>query len=190
MTKKPLIKGIGKLNVDLVFDKLPRLPEPGEELYAASFEPLLGGGVPSMLYHAASFGAEIELLTYIGKGYFSEFVREKLAEKRIAYRNLMPDGATGSGINVTSVMLTPGERSFVTCSDEYTASDSEVYLYLKDADAVIVEYGKYLDVYKKLRRSGKILIGDFGYSPDMDINEMSEYLEVLDYYLPNEIELD
>lgn len=188
MSKKPLIKGIGKLNVDLVFDKLPRLPEPGEELYAASFEPLLGGGVPSMLYHAASFGAEIELLTYIGKGYFSEFVREKLAENRIAYRNLMPDGATGSGINVTSVMLTPGERSFVTCSDEYTASDSEVYLYLKDADAVIVEYGKYLDVYKKLRRSGKILIGDFGYSPDMDINEMSEYLEVLDYYLPNELE--
>ena len=119
MTKKPLIKGIGKLNVDLVFDKLPRLPEPGEELYAASFEPLLGGGVPSMLYHAASFGAEIELLTYIGKGYFSKFVREKLAEKRIAYRNLMPDGATGSGINVTSVMLTPGERSFVTCSGEW-----------------------------------------------------------------------
>ena len=39
-----LIAAIGKINVDLVFGGLKRLPDTGEELYSESFDVLLGGG--------------------------------------------------------------------------------------------------------------------------------------------------
>ncbi len=190
MNKTPLIKGIGKINVDLVFGGLDRLPLPGEELYSDSFDPLLGGGVPSMLYHAASFGARTELITYIGKGFFSGFVTEKLSEKGIAYRNVSPASAKDSGINVTAVMLTPGERTFVTRSEDHTASEQLVFESVKDADLVIAEYGKYAGVYEKIRAAGKPVVGDFGYSPDMDLTEMSRFLRLTDYYLPNRQEAE
>lgn len=189
-TKRPLIKGIGKINVDLVFDGLKRLPSPGEELYASSFEPLLGGGVPSMLFRAAAFGAETELVTYIGKGFFSKFSETALNGKGIKYFNLLPESYPGSGINVTAVMLTPGERSFVTCSDDFTASDDDVYRLLRGADVVLAEDGKYLDVYKKLRSEGAVVIGDFGYSEEMSLEKPNPSLDAIDYYLPNSLEAE
>ena len=80
-----LIAAIGKINVDLVFGGLKRLPDTGEELYSESFDVLLGGGAPASLYAAASLGASVRYVGYLGKSFFAPFVEKELAAKGIPF---------------------------------------------------------------------------------------------------------
>lgn len=181
-----LIAAIGKINVDLVFGGLKRLPDTGEELYSESFDVLLGGGAPASLYAAASLGASVRYVGYLGKSFFAPFVEKELAAKGIPFENVY--AGNGSGINVTCVMPVGGERSFVTYSDESVADEDRVYEALKGASVVIAEYGKYLSVYRRLKREGAVVAGDFGFDENMDINAYAETLKAMDYYFPNEKE--
>ena len=180
------IAAIGKINVDLVFGGLKRLPNTGEELYSESFDVLLGGGAPASLYAAAAFGAKIRYAGYLGRSFFAPFIEKELAAKGIPFENVYT--GTGSGINVTCVMPVSGERSFVTYSDESAADEKRVYEALKGASVVIAEYAKYLSVYRRLKKEGALIAGDFGFDENMDINAYAETLKLLDYYFPNEKE--
>lgn len=181
-----IIAAIGKINVDLVFGGLRRLPESGEEIYSESFDVLLGGGAPATLYAAAAFGAEVRYAGYLGKSFFAPFIEKELAAKGIPFENVY--SGQGSGVNVTAVMPIADERSFVTYSDESAADETRVYETLKGASVVVAEYGKYLSVYRRLKREGAVIAGDFGFDESMDITAYAETLKTLDYYFPNEKE--
>lgn len=183
---KNTVAGVGMINVDLVFSGLKRLPEAGEELFAGDFSVRLGGGVPSSLYAAKRFGADIKFAGYLGESFFSDFILKELAAKEIPFINLMK--GAGSGINVTAVMPVGNERTFVTRSEPCNADSEAVYAALSGSAVVIAERGKYLDVYRELKKEGSVIVGDFGYDENMNIREYRDTLEVLDYYFPNERE--
>ena len=50
------IAGAGLTNVDLLYQDMPRLPEPGEEIYTDKFSLQLGGGLPATLINIGRLG--------------------------------------------------------------------------------------------------------------------------------------
>ena len=104
--------GVGVLNCDLLFSGLSRLPVEGEEIYAKGFDMQLGGGLPATLIHLARLGVPVDFSTFLGEGRISRFIRELLDQSGAKYRNLYQ--GTGEPVTVTSVLILPTDRTFVS----------------------------------------------------------------------------
>lgn len=183
------IAGNGKTNTDILYSGLSRLPEMGEEIYSEGFSMLLGGGVPGTMVNLARLGIETHISTWLGTDNFSRFVSGEYEKYGVTVENLY----TGSGrlpLNITSAMITPEDRTFVTYGPEPEYNDYELErIYKASTSAKIVEIQNgCLGVYKKLKKEGTILVLDTGYSEDMSFNMYKDYIELADYYVPNQKE--
>lgn len=182
------IGGVGHTNIDLIYADLARLPAIGQEVFAKKFEMHLGGGVPATLVNTARLGLPSKLLTFLGDDFFSNFAKRSLAEFGAETVNLYQ----GSRIPVvlTSVMVCDQDRSFVSYRDDGLAEEypmEEVYRNLHGAKIVDMHVG-FLDVYRRLKEEGTILVFDTGWEDDLSIEKYKEYLKLADYYLPNQKE--
>lgn len=178
------IAGLGKINVDLIFGGLPRLPEVGEELYAKSFGTYLGGGTPATLIALARLNVPVLLGTYLGQDMFSAFAGKELNAAGIELCNLY--SGDGIPVNVTAVMLTPGDRTFATNNEIEGLSlrDKEFIDSLTDVKVAIMKLDN-PDIYRKLKENGVKLVLDPGYDCNMSLDRYGEFLRLADYYLPN-----
>ena len=68
--------GAGSINVDLLFEGMPRIPNEGK-LFARGFSLQMGGGVPATLLNLSGLGVPVRILTGLGEDMFSEFARRK-----------------------------------------------------------------------------------------------------------------
>lgn len=180
------IVGIGKTNVDLVYSGLPRLIGEGEELYSEGFEILLGGGYPATLAHLRKLGEQTSFITYLGKDMFSSFAKAELEAKGIEVTNVYEGDKIP--VNVSTVMITPEDRSIATYTTAYHStaeSEAEVYNASKGADVVLMEALEHLDVYKKLKAEGAILVFDTGWDDELTMDKYGDYVKLADYYTPN-----
>lgn len=183
------IAGCGKTNTDILYAGLPRLPEMGEELYSEGFALKLGGGVPGTMINISRLGIPVKVSTWLGDDMFSRICREEYAKAGCEVNNLY----TGSGelpLNITSAMITPEDRTFVTYGPVPKYNDYELEaIYNASKGAKIVEIqDSCLEVYKKLKQEGSILVLDTGYTDDMSFEKHREYIELADYYTPNQKE--
>lgn len=183
------IAGNGKTNTDILYAGLPRLPETGEELYSQGFALKLGGGVPGTMINIARLGIPVKVSTWLGNDMFSEFCSQEYKKAGCKVVNLY----TGEGelpLNITSAMITPEDRTFVTYGPEPKYSDFELeQIYKASTGAKIVEVQNgCLEVYKKLKKEGTILVLDTGYTEDMSFEMYKDYIEIADYYTPNQKE--
>lgn len=178
--------GAGSINVDLLFEGLPRIPNEGEELFARGFSLQMGGGVPATLLNLSGLGVPVRILTGLGEDMFSEFARRRFDEFGATPYNLA-EGESGLPLNITAAILTPSDRTFVSYTDGLNASADRVYEAAKGAK--VVEMGRdYLPAYRKLKSEGTILVLDTGWDDDMSLDSYREYLELADYYTPNQKE--
>lgn len=182
------IAGTGKTNVDILYAGLSRLPEVGEELYSSGFKLCLGGGVPGTMVNLGRLGVPVKTATWLGLDMFSDFVSNEYRENGVEITNLYNGGELP--LNITSAMITPEDRTFVTYGPE-PENNSEVldgiYNMSKGAKAVEIQ-DSYLEVYRKLHDEGAILVLDTGYTCDMSFEKLKEYIELADYYVPNQKE--
>lgn len=184
-----LIKKIGAVsmtNVDLVYKGLPRWMREGEELYSEGFEMLLGGGYPATLIHLAGLGFECKLCTYLGKDVFSEFACREMRSYGLEPVNVYR--GSGVGVNLSTVMLTPGERTIAT----YTAgkascaeTEEKIYNALKGSELVLAEPLKHAEVYGRLKDEGAVIVLDTGWDDELGYEKYGEYLKLADYFTPN-----
>ncbi|MDD3947019.1 MAG: carbohydrate kinase family protein [Clostridia bacterium] len=177
------VAGVGRLNVDLIYQGLPRLPEEGEEVYTDGFYMGLGGGIPGSLVSLARLGVSVRLGTWLGNDYVSDFARARLAEEGIVPTNLYR-GET-IPVNVTSAMITPKDRTFVTFGSVASEADSEdVYHACRGTDFVLMQLGCH-DAYRKLKQEGATLLLDPGYDSGMTLEKYADSIALADWYLPN-----
>ena len=108
------LASVGVTNVDLMYVGMPRVPQEGEEIFSQDFRVLLGGGAPGTAVNAARLGIPTRLATYLGSDLFSGFARAQFEQNGVSPYNLAAEGETGIPVNVTSAMLTPGDRTFAT----------------------------------------------------------------------------
>lgn len=179
------IASTGVTNVDLMYVGMPRVPSEGEEIFSSDFRVQLGGGAPGTLVTAARLGLPARLATYLGDDLFSTFARAEFERSGVMPRNLY----TGEGIplNVTSVMLTPGDRTFATYCTPTEITDAlcdAVYQMSTGARIVQMQLG-FLPVYEKLREEGTTLLFDIGWDDQMSLEKYKDYLRLADYFTPN-----
>jgi sugar/nucleoside kinase (ribokinase family) len=180
------IAGAGITNIDLMYSGLPRLPSEGEELYSRNFSVQLGGGVMMTLITLHRLGIAVRAATYLGEDMFSCFARKEMAACGLFPENLYIAGK-GIPLAVSTAILTKGDRTFVSYIDNQPIGDDElerVYRLCTGAKAVEMQVG-YLEVYRRLKREGTILVLDVGWDDALSIEKYRPYLETADYFTPN-----
>lgn len=180
--------GAGFANLDLLYAGLTRLPEIGQEIYAKEFDIQLGGGVPATMVNLKRLGVPSKLLTYIGQDFISEFAKKAFDGYGVETINLYE--GKGRPVTVSSALICGGDRSFVSYQDEIEITPlhvEQVYRQLKGAKVVDMQAG-FLEAYQKLSGEGTIHVFDTGWEEDLSIEKYRDYLEIADYYVPNQKE--
>ncbi len=182
------VSGIGMLNVDLLYSGMDRIPNEGEELFSNSFDVQLGGGMPATLINLTRLGIPTAFCTFLGKDIFSNFIKEQLEHYNAKYYNLY--SGEGIPLTITSIITTKRDRTFISYCENPCLNEAhmeEIYQKLKGSKIVDMQLG-YLEVYRKLKKDGAKLVFDIGWDEDMSLEKYSEYLEIADYFTPNQKE--
>ncbi len=178
------VAAFGKLNVDLLYSGMPRIPNEGEEIYSKDFRVCLGGGLPATMINCSRLGVPAKIGTFLGDDMFSQFAKSELIKSGTQYEIFE---STNYPLNVTSAIITSTDRTFVSYGGTETYSDAmleKIYNALKGAKVVAMQE-KIIPVYKELKKDGTILVLDTGYSDDMSIQKHKELIEIADCYTPN-----
>ena len=185
--------GAGIINCDLLYSQVERLPSEGEEVYSGGFDIQLGGGAPAIMVNLSRLHVPVHFQTFLGKDLFSLHIRGILEEMGMEYRNLYR--GEGMPLNITSVAITPEDRTFLTYTGpvELTKWEKEE-IYRCSSGAKVVKMfmaggdPEMADIYRQLKREGSILTMDTGWEDGLSLESYREFLELADYYTPNERE--
>lgn len=184
------IAGAGATNVDLLYQGMERIPDVGEELYCKDFDLQLGGGLPATLINLGRLGIETKIATELGTDIFSEFAKDKFLQNGVEPTNLYEGDKIP--LNITSAIILPKDRTFFTYGKGSIEADDNAkekfFQIAKDSKITMMQLGGFLDVYKKLHEGGTKLVLDTGWDDDMNFEKYADYLEIADYYTPNQKE--
>lgn len=184
---KEFIAGVGATNVDILYAGLERLPCEGEELYTDDFSLQLGGGVPATLINLGRLNIPVKIATELGGDMFSLFAKSQFEKNGVMPTNLY--NGDKIPLNVTSAMITPQDRTFVTYGKGTFEATEETlekaYEMCKGAKIVIMAPGSFLPLYERLKKDGTILVFDCGWDDELSLEKYGKYLELADYYTPN-----
>ena len=178
------VAAFGKLNVDLLYSGMLRIPNEGEEIYSKDFKVCLGGGLPATMINCSRLGVPAKIGTFLGDDMFSNFAKGELDKSGTKYELFE---SKNFPLNVTSAIITEKDRTFVSYGGTETYSDEmleKIYNSLKGAKVVAMQE-KLIPVYKQLKREGTILVLDTGYSDDMSFEKHKDLIQIADYYTPN-----
>ena len=189
MTGNNFICGAGGTNIDLLYSGMEKIPDIGEELYSKDFSLQLGGGLPATLINLARLGIETKIATQLGSDIFSDFTKNEFEKAGANITNLYKGNKIP--LTITSAVILPQDRTFFSFTG-YSHPDDEMkekfYNLAKGSKITLMEIGGYLDVYKKLHDEGTLLVLDTGWDDSMSLEKYSDYLEIADYYTPNQKE--
>lgn len=184
------IAGAGATNIDLLYENMPKIPDMGEEVYTNSFSLQLGGGLPATLINLGRLGIDARIATELGNDMFSVFAKEQFEKNNVSPTNLY----IGNDIplNITSAIILKNDRSFITYGKGTINPDDkakeEFYSIAKGAKICLMAPGGFLEVYKKLKSEGTVMVLDMGWDDDLTFEKYSELLSIADYYTPNQKE--
>lgn len=182
------VSGVGMINVDILYSGIKNVPNEGEEVYSEKFDIQLGGGIPATMVNLSRLGVPTKFCTFLGNDMFSNYAKEQLDHYNTKYYNMYK--GNGIPLTITSIITTKRDRTFISFSDrpEITKSDQEsIYQKLKGAKIADMHIG-YLEVYRRLKEDGTKLIFDVGWDEEMSLEKYSDYLELADYFTPNQKE--
>lgn len=178
------VGAFGKLNIDLLYSGMPRIPNEGEEIYSKDFEICLGGGLPATMINCSRLGVPSKIGTFLGDDMFSDFAKQELDKSGTQYEVFE---SKNYPLNITSAIITKADRTFVSYggTEEYDDKILEkIYNCLKGAKVVAMQE-KLLPVYEQLKKDGTILVLDTGYSDDMSFEKHKDLIKIADYYTPS-----
>ena len=180
--------GVGFLNFDMLYEGMERLPDEGEEIYARGMKVALGGGITATMINVHRLGIPVRIATYLGQDFFSRYAEHELCQYGVDYQNFYH--GTKSPLCVTAALITASDRTFVSHRENLTSEEEnheKVYQYLRGAKVVEMTIG-FLDVYKRLKKDGTILVLDLGWAESLPLEALYEYLALADYFTPNKKE--
>lgn len=184
------IAGAGATNIDLLYENMPKIPNVGEEVYTNRFSLQLGGGLPATLINLGRLGINAKIATELGDDMFSTFAKEQFKNNNVSPVNLYRGKEIP--LNITSAIILKNDRSFITYGKGTIEPDDRAkeafYNIAKGAKICLMAPGGFLEVYKKLKSEGTIMVLDMGWDEDMTFEKYGELLSVADYYTPNQKE--
>lgn len=127
----PRICVVGSSNIDLI-SRVPRLPNLGETLVGRSFQIGYGGKGANQAVMAAKLGAQVAMVTKLGRDVFGEGTLNNYREQGIDTTYVMFDDARSSGVapifvddNAQNfIVIVPGANDALLPSDVQMAQDA------------------------------------------------------------------
>lgn len=186
----------GEFFSDLIFYRLPARPRFGEEAKTDSFLIAPGGGLATTAIAASRLGTATGVITRVGADAdglptWNQLIQEKLDISACEYRKDFPSALTVCIAYKTDRMMVTHEPINLRLED------------LLDSPAVRRKLGqarhvhfacalrrpaKWLPVLRELRAQGITLSADFGWNPDISINQLISIIRHCDFIFPNEHE--
>ncbi len=184
------IAGVAAANVDLLYQNMPGIPGPGEEIYTDEFSLQLGGGLAATLINLGRLGVPSRIATELGGDMFSSFARDEFKKNGVSPLNLYRGEKIP--VNITSAVILENDRSFISYGKGGLEADErakeEFYEMATGAKICLMTPGGFTDVYRRLRDEGTILVLDMGWDDELSFEKYADVLSLADYYTPNKKE--
>lgn len=182
-------KTFAQMNLDLLFKGFGRMPSPGEEVFADTFALQLGGGPMVCPIVLDQLGCCVRLGTFLGEDDVSNICRSLLAKRGFDSITNFPLEHPDPVV-VTSVFSFENDRAFLAHNARVYESllDGEVvFNFLCDAKTAFAPVG-HPAVTKRLHEAGVRIVYDRGWSDDLSIDDVKDFLPYVDVYAPNDKE--
>jgi len=186
----------GEFFSDLIFYKLPQRPRFGEESKTNSFLIAPGGGLSTTAIAASRLGTVTAIITRVGADAeylptWSQIAEEKLDITACEFRKDLPTALTVCIAYKTDRMMVTHEPINLRLED------------LLDREAVRRKMGearhvhlacalrrpaKWQPILRGLRERGATISADFGWNPDISVNQVISIIRYCDFIFPNEHE--
>lgn len=181
------IAGAASANVDLLYQNMPRIPAPGEEVYTDDFSLQLGGGLAATLINLGRLGVPAKIATELGDDLFSSFAKAEFSKNGVSPLNLYHGDKIP--VNITSAVILKDDRSFISYGKGDLEADAGAqkafYGMAKGAKLCLMNSLGFADVYRRLKKEGTVMVLDMGWDDDLSFEKYGELLDVADYYTPN-----
>lgn len=183
------VAGFGIANVDLLFGRMARVPQLGEEVFSKSFYRQLGGGPVATIIILARLGVPVKLATYVGHGDFSCFVREQLAWSHVPYTN-MNQSREPEPLTISCIISCEEDRSLVSYrppEQSFAVNEEDLYEFYKGSRIAYVPL-EHCHLCKRLKEDGCIIVMDSFWDDRLSMDWYRDILPYVDYFTPNEKE--
>ncbi|HUB30827.1 MAG TPA: carbohydrate kinase family protein [Terracidiphilus sp.] len=203
MKKKQLYKEtkfdlvvFGEFFSDMIFYNLRRRPRFGEESKTDSFLIAPGGGLATTAIAASRLGTRTGIITRIGADAeflptWNQIAQEKLDIAACEYRKDMPTALTvcvaykGDRMMVTHEPINQRLEDLLASRAVQAKLGQTRHVHLACA---LRRPQKWLPLLRSLREAGITISADFGWNPDISINQLISIIRQCDFVFPNEHE--
>jgi ribokinase len=185
----------GEFFSDLIFYRLPRRPRFGEESKTDSFL-IAPGGAATTAIAAGRLGTVTGVVTRVGADArslptWNQIVEEKLDISACEVRRDLPTALTVCVAYKTDRMMVTYEPINLNLED--LLENEGVRAKLEQARHVhlacaLRRPARWQPVLRRLRERGITLSADFGWNPDISINQLVSIIRSCDFIFPNEHE--
>ncbi|SFD47016.1 ribokinase [Clostridium uliginosum] len=183
---------LGSTNMDLVL-KIKSMPKEGETILSKSFEKIPGGKGANQAVAARRSGADVCMISKIGKDDNGDFLinelkKDKINTECVFIDDLQPTGMAMIMVNEggnNSIIVVSGANMTIN-KDEINKSEE----FIKNSDIIISQFetpeDMTIEAFKIAKKYGKVTI--LNPAPAKEIHE--ELLKVTDIIVPNETEAE
>lgn len=181
---------LGSINMDLVL-KVKNMPKEGETILSKSFEKIPGGKGANQALAARRSGADVCMISKIGKddnGYFlvNQLKKDNINTECVFIEDLEPTGMAMIMVNEggnNSIIVVSGANMTINYNDISKAEE-----FIKNSDIIISQFetpeDMTIEAFKIAKKYGKITL--LNPAPAKNISE--ELLNLVDIIVPNETE--
>lgn len=190
------VSALGDVNLDLILARVSALPELGKEVLAQERILRIGGSAANLACACARLGLTTRLFGKIGRDHFGAFAEAQLQECGVLTDGIVQVDGGHTGITCAFSM---GERGFITHAGEIaTLDESDVDMDLLFEASHLHVAGCFLTsalrpalpaILREAKRRGLTTSFDTGWDPQDAWLGVSEVLDHVDVFLPNEAEI-
>jgi ribokinase len=186
----------GEFFSDMIFYHLPRRPRFGEESKTNSFLVAPGGGLSTTAIAASRLGTVTGVITRVGADAeylptWNQIVQEKLDITACEFRKDVPTALTVCIAYQTDRMMVTHEPINQRLEDlldhesvrRKLAQTRHVHL-----ACALRRPAKWQPMLRGLRERGMTISADFGWNPDISVNQLISIIRYCDFIFPNEHE--
>lgn len=186
----------GEFFSDLIFYRLTRRPRFGEESKTESFLIAPGGGLATTAIAASRLGTVTGIVTRVGADAeslptWNQMMQEKLDISACEYRSDLPTALTVCVAYKTDRMMVthePINRNLEDLLDRRAVQRKLERARHVHLACALRHPARWLPVLRRLRDRGITLSADFGWNPDISVNQLVSIIRYCDFIFPNEHE--
>lgn len=183
---------LGSINMDLVL-KVKDMPKVGETILSKSFQKIAGGKGANQAVAAKRSGAEVFMISKIGKDENGRELRDKLVKDNIDVKYVFEDEVEPTGMALIMVNENGNNSIIVNAGSNMTLTRDEIHSaqeVIKESEIIISQFetpeDMTIEAFKIAKENEKVTI--LNPAPAKKIKE--ELLKYTDIIVPNETEAE